>query len=148
MKPLAPVPSPIASPDSRKTRRPTAGDKLPVSLQRLSPRHREAVVRLYHHHRQQLAAQGELECACVASIALALYRHDQVTAIKTGLQGHPQGRELPKFLKALEELQKNYRHLAKRAENILRTVQTLRDTQRAPSLARTRTRTRKEEPRK
>lgn len=149
MKQLAPVPLQTASDRPRKARRSTPNGKLPLSLRNLSPRHREAILRLYHEHRQRLDAQGELECTCVASIAWALYRHQQITALKNSLEryflpgsprnfdtlstdgrqllGCPDDRNLQKFLKSLDASQKAYQQISKEAEKNLRSVRKLRN---------------------
>jgi hypothetical protein len=147
MKPYAPFPLRSAFDRPPQTSRFTASDQLPVSLRDLSPRHREAILSLYHEHRQRLDAQGELECNCVASIAWALYRHQQIAAIKTSLEryfppgsprnfdalssegrqllGCPDDRKLQKFLKSLDASQKTYRQICQEAESNLRSVRKL-----------------------
>ena len=147
MKQLAPVPLQTASDRPRKARRSTPSGKLPLSLRNLSPRHREAILSLYHEHRQRLDAQGELECTCVASIAWALYRHQQITALKNSLEryflpgsprnfdtlssdgrqllGCPDDRNLQKFLKSLDASQKAYQLISQEAEKNLRSVRKL-----------------------
>ncbi|MCA2969896.1 MAG: hypothetical protein INH43_15390 [Acidobacteriaceae bacterium] len=147
MKPYAPVPLRPAFDRPSQANRSQAGDQLPISLRTLSPRYREAILSLYHEHRQRLDAQGELECNCVASIAWALYRHQQITAIKTSLEryfppgsprnfatlssegrqllGCPNDRKLQKFLKSLDASQKAYRQISQEAERNLRSVRKL-----------------------